>query len=114
MKAQEDIPRLLATTLALFMLLKKLLPEFSTPKNPDYADIVDHLSLLQRSQAQVMLNEAFWDSKGQLVAEAVIRALEFLKEMDSKYPALYSRLELGSSWFNVAAYLMSPSGEVLV
>ncbi|KAK3773376.1 hypothetical protein RRG08_023253 [Elysia crispata] len=103
LKAWEEITRLLATILAMFSLLKKLLPEFSAQKHSLWTDVRDRLKFLCMGDAQEMFVKRFSD---------IMRALNFLIIMDKKYPVLYSRLELGSSWFNVAVNLMGPAGIV--
>lgn len=110
LKAQDEIQHVLATLLALFVLLEKLLPQFSTAgRDPVLADVVDYLRSLSRHDAWKLLQERFKGNCEQDVASSIIDALDFLSVVDQKYPALYSRLELGSSWFHVAVNLMGPA-----
>ncbi|GFR66341.1 serine/arginine repetitive matrix protein 1-like isoform X2 [Elysia marginata] len=107
--AWEEIQQLLATILSLYLLLNKLFPQFCSSERPPWADVLDHLSLLSRSEGQNLLKENFQGIDAQDVTTAIINALDFLKRMDCKYPALYSRLELGTNWFNVAVNFMGPA-----
>ncbi|RUS77622.1 hypothetical protein EGW08_014622, partial [Elysia chlorotica] len=98
--AWDEITRMLATILALFVILRELLPQFADKTNPCFADILDHLNSVPISDCPAVLTEGL---------PAIVKAVKFLIVLDKKYPALYSRLELGSSWFNVAVNLMHPA-----
>ncbi|GFO43317.1 DNA-directed RNA polymerase ii subunit rpb1 [Plakobranchus ocellatus] len=108
-KAWEEIARIIATVLTLFSLLSTLMPQFFPLADDSWQEILDFLKSLSIADAQAMLSKNISGGRGQDVSESVIRALEFLNAMDRRHPALYSRLELGSSWFKVATSLWGSS-----